>query len=69
MEPVVFSFNTPYERMRAELRRRDEAHCAANGVLAMLERNARIKRAPERWKDARERADLVLKFEERIFRL
>ncbi len=67
VEPVVFSFNTPYEHMRAELRRRDEAHYVANGVLAMLERNAKIKRAPEQWKDARERADLVLTFEERIF--
>lgn len=67
MEPVVFSFNTPYEHMRDELRRRDESMYTSNGVLAMLERNAKIKRAPEQWREARERSDLVLTFEERIF--
>ncbi len=66
-EPVIFPFNTPYEHMRDELRQRDEPTYIANGVLAMLERNAKIKRAPEQWRDARERADLVLTFEERIF--
>lgn len=66
-EPVVYPFNTPYERMHAELRQRDQAHYTANGVLAMLERNAKIKRAPEKWRDAREHADIVLTFEERIF--
>lgn len=67
MEPQVFPFNTPYEQMMDELRSRDEALYASNGVLAMLERNAKIKRAPEQWREARERADLVLTFEERIF--
>ena len=67
MEPQVFAFNTPYEEMMNELRRRDEALYMSNGVLAMLERNAKIKRAPEQWREARERADLVLTFEERIF--
>lgn len=66
-EPAVFPFNTSYERMRDELRRRDEKHYTANGVLAMLERNAKIKRAPEKWREAREHADIVLTFEERIF--
>lgn len=67
MEPVVYSFNTPYEHMRDELRRRDEVMYTNNGVLAMLERNAKIKRAPEQWRDARDRSDMVLTFEERIF--
>lgn len=66
-EPVVFPFNMPYDQMRAELRRRDEQLYVNNGVLAMLDRNAKIKRAPEQWKDARERADLVITFEERVF--
>lgn len=66
--PAVFNFGVPYEAMQAELRRAHAGAYAANGVLAMLERNARVKRAPERWADAgKERFDVVLCFEARVF--
>lgn len=68
MEPVVFPFNVPYEQMRNELQKRDAALYTGNGVLTMLDRNAKIKRAPEQWKDARDRFDLIITFEERVFR-
>lgn len=67
MEPMVYSFQTPYEAMHAELVAHDEALYTANGVLGMLERNSKIKRAPEQWRAAKERFDLILTFEERIF--
>ncbi|CDF35711.1 unnamed protein product [Chondrus crispus] len=68
MDPVIFPFNMPYEQMRAELQSRDAALYTANGVLAMLDRNAMIKQAPEQWRDARERFDVIITFEDRVFR-
>lgn len=68
MEPVIFPFNMPYEQMRADLQKRDAALYTGNGVLAMLDRNAKIKRAPEQWRDARERFDVFITFEDRVFR-
>lgn len=67
MEPVVFPFDMPYEHMRKELQSRDQTMYTNNGVLAMLDRNSKIKRAPERWRDARERFDIIITFEERVF--
>lgn len=66
-EPVIYSFQTPYEAMHAELMARDEALYTSNGVLGMLERNSKIKRAPEQWRGSKEKFDLILTFEERIF--
>jgi RNA polymerase II subunit A C-terminal domain phosphatase SSU72 len=66
--PAVFDFGTPYEAMKGELRRVSPDVYAANGVLAMLDRNAKIKRAPEQWaSSAKERFDVVLCFEARVF--
>lgn len=68
MDPVIFPFNMPYEQMRAELQKRDAPLYKGNGVLAMLDRNSKIKRAPEQWRDARERFDVIITFEDRVFR-
>lgn len=68
MEPVIFPFNMPYEQMRTDLMKRDAALYESNGVLGMLDRNAKIKKAPEQWRDARERFDLIVTFEDRVFR-
>lgn len=67
-DPVIFPFNMPYEQMKAELQNMDPAHYASNGVLAMLDRNAKIKKAPEQWRDARDRFDIIITFEDRVFR-
>lgn len=68
MEPVIFPFNVPYEQMRADLHSRDPVLYANNGVLTMLDRNAKIKKAPEQWRDARDRFDLIITFEDRVFK-
>lgn len=68
MEPVIFPFNMPYEQMKAELQNMDPVHYTNNGVLTMLDRNAKIKKAPEQWRDARDRFDIIITFEDRVFR-
>lgn len=68
MEPVIFPFNVPYEQMRSDLHSRDPVLYANNGVLSMLDRNAKIKKAPEQWRDARDRFDIIITFEERVFK-
>ena len=68
-EPNVYAFGTAYAAMRDELAARDRELYVRNGVLAMLERNARVKRAPERWQDrplAEKYFDVVLTFDARV---
>jgi len=63
-----FPFGTPYTEMAADLRRKGEEVHQRLGTLPMLERDARVKAAPERWQDARTaRFDLVLTFEMHVY--
>ncbi len=38
-----------------------------NGILNLVERNAKIKTAPERWQDQQNVFDVVITFEEKVF--
>ncbi|KAJ6233620.1 RNA polymerase ii subunit a c-terminal domain phosphatase [Anaeramoeba flamelloides] len=64
----VYNFGTPYEDMIHDLATDDLEFYSSNKILDMLERNKKIKRAPERIQSVEQlNFDLVITYENKVF--
>ncbi|XP_041479910.1 RNA polymerase II subunit A C-terminal domain phosphatase SSU72-like [Lytechinus variegatus] len=66
-KPNIYDFKTTYEEMYQDLKRKDRDLYTQNGILHMLDRNRRIKPKPERFQSTKEKFDVVLTAEERVY--
>jgi len=65
--PNVYDFGTSYEEIHADLKKKDKTMYTQNGILNMLDRNRRIKYAPQRLQESKHKYDVIFTAEERVY--
>ncbi|XP_046395892.1 RNA polymerase II subunit A C-terminal domain phosphatase SSU72 [Ischnura elegans] len=65
--PNCYEFGVTYEEIYQDLLAKDKALYTQNGLLHMLDRNRRIKARPERFQSCKDKFDVVITCEERVY--
>jgi RNA polymerase II subunit A C-terminal domain phosphatase SSU72 len=62
-----YDFGTPYENIYQDLYKKNKHRYEKNGMLRMVDRDSKIKEAPERWHDEASTFELVISFDRMVF--
>ncbi|XP_013101111.1 RNA polymerase II subunit A C-terminal domain phosphatase SSU72 [Stomoxys calcitrans] len=66
-KPNIYEFGTSYDYIYNDLSSKDKQYYTQNGLLHMLDRNRRIKKCPERFQECKEKFDIIVTVEERVY--
>ncbi|XP_046360077.1 RNA polymerase II subunit A C-terminal domain phosphatase SSU72-like [Haliotis cracherodii] len=66
-KPNIYDFSITYDEMYKDLIRKDPDLYTQNGILHMLDRNRRIKPKPERFQACKDKFDVIVTCEERVY--
>ncbi|XP_019879836.1 RNA polymerase II subunit A C-terminal domain phosphatase SSU72-like [Aethina tumida] len=63
----IYDFGVTYDEIFKELKQKNERVYTQIGLLQMLHRNRQLKPKPERFQDAREKFDVIVTCERKVF--
>ncbi|XP_066260713.1 RNA polymerase II subunit A C-terminal domain phosphatase SSU72 [Euwallacea similis] len=66
-KPNIYDFGTSYEEIYQDLLEKDKSLYTQNGLLHTLDRNRRIKSHPEKFQESKEKFDILITCEERVY--
>ncbi|XP_066157440.1 RNA polymerase II subunit A C-terminal domain phosphatase SSU72 [Euwallacea fornicatus] len=66
-KPNIYDFGTSYEEIYQDLLDKDKSLYTQNGLLHTLDRNRRIKSHPEKFQESKEKFDILITCEERVY--